>query len=129
MRDIPKNDDFLADDDYYSYLQPQVGVEEYRIYFNSNKKYKMQSNQKAIITVTGKTATIKIKKPSNSEMYRLSTGGIIGLILTAILLTAALFIVFFDTTTSIQRIKRFLGLQGGDNIDEIPMVNSEQQEE
>jgi hypothetical protein len=110
MDDIPKSDDFLTDDDYYAYLQSEVGVEEYRIYFNQNKKLKMKANQKAIVTVTGTTATIKIKKPSNASKYQLSAGGVVGVVLTSVILAVVMFLVFFDTTASIQKVKRFLGM-------------------
>ena len=110
MDDIPKSDDFLSDDDYYAYLQSEVGVEEYRIFFNRNKKLKMKASQKAIVTVTGTTATIKIKKPSNASMYKLSAGAVVGVVLTSVVLAMVMFLVFFDTTASIQRVKRLLGL-------------------
>lgn len=130
FRDIPANDDFFegSGDDYYSYLASEVGVEEYRIIFNHNKKYKLKSSkEKAIVTVNGKTATIVIKKNSHPSKYQLPVGGIIGLILTVFILTGAIFIVFFDTNLSIQRMKRLFGMQsaGTSNIDEVPMVSAE----
>ena len=86
MDDVPLHDDFLEDDAYKS----QVGVEEYRIYFNLNSKSKIKSSQWAVITVTGKTASIIIKSPDDSVgMYKLPVGGIIGLILVSIILLLA----------------------------------------
>lgn len=126
MDSVPASDDFIQDDQYG--YESQVGVEEYRIYFNLNKNSKIKSNQWAIVTVTGSKATITIESPNNgSSKYKLSTGGIIGLILTSIVLLVAVLVVFFDTTTLINRIKSILNITKGNNNnhnDEVPMVES-----
>jgi hypothetical protein len=115
MDDIPPSDDFLSslDDDYYAYLEGKVGVDEYRIFFSlsQDKTLKMKASQRAIVTVTGSSATIKIKDgPSNASKYSLSAGGVVGVVLTAIILAVVLFLVFFDTTASVNKVKRLLGM-------------------
>lgn len=114
LDDVPESDDFIKDDEYG--YKSQVGVEEYRIFFNLNSKYKIKSSQWAVITVTGKTATISIESPNHGpSKYKLPTGGIIGLILVSIILLAAVIIVFFDTTTLINRFKSIFGLSKRNN--------------
>jgi hypothetical protein len=127
LDDVPENDDFLPNDDYYAGLHSEAGVEEYRIFFNQNRKLKMKASDKAIITVTGSTATIKIKHPSESD-YELPVGGVIGVVLTSLFLLAALFLVFFDTATSLQRMKRFLGIATPEP-DEGPLAAADGQKE
>lgn len=114
MDDIPESDDFIKDDEYG--YNSQVGVEEYRIFFNISSIYEMKSSQWAVITVTGKTATVSIesndvtKPPKKNTNNKLPTGGIIGIILGSIILLVAVVIVFFDTTTLINRFKSIFGL-------------------
>jgi hypothetical protein len=87
----------------------------------------MKASEKATITVTGSTASVKITHPSGASKYELSAGGIIGIVLTSFVLLVALFVVFFDTATSINRVKRLFGI-AIQEPDEAPMVAAEQEE-